>query len=73
METKENQIDNNGRSSDEHTLVNESVGNDTPKKKPKISPAKVVTISLIVSFGFLTVPLHPNRRKCNSYQHHETL
>lgn len=49
------------------TLVNESVGKDTPKKKPKTIPAKVVIISLMVSFGFLTLLLHPNRGEWNSY------
>jgi len=46
------------------TLVNVSVGNDTPKKKPNTTPTKVVTISLIVSFGFLRIPLHPKRCPC---------
>lgn len=40
-----------------HTLVNESIGNDTPIKKPKTTPIKVITISLIYSFGFLTKAL----------------
>lgn len=34
-------------------FVNESVGKDTPKKKPNIIPTKVVIISLIVSFVLL--------------------
>ena len=45
-------------------MVNVSVGNDTPKKKPNTTPTKVVTISLIVSFGFLRIPLHPKRCPC---------
>lgn len=36
-----------------YTLVNEIVGKETPRKKPKIIPRKVVARSLIVSFGFL--------------------
>lgn len=38
-------------------LVNDSVGKDAPKKKPKIIPAKVVIMSLIVSFVLLLLPL----------------
>lgn len=34
-------------------FVNESVGKDTPRKKPNIIPTKVVIISLIVSFVLL--------------------
>jgi cytochrome c oxidase assembly protein Cox11 len=45
-------------------LVKASVGNDTPKKKPNITPTKVVTISLIVSFGFRIIPLYPKRCPC---------
>lgn len=41
------------------TLVNESVGKDTPKKKPTTTPINAVTISLIVSFGFLKPLLIP--------------
>lgn len=41
-----------------HTFVNDNVGKDTPTKKPKTTPIKVVTISLIVSFGFLPAALH---------------
>lgn len=41
-----------------HTLVNEIVGKDTPKKNPNTILIKVVTISLIVSFGLLIIPLH---------------
>lgn len=43
------------------TLDNESVGNETPKKKPKIIPTKVVMKSLIISFGFL-IPLQIERK-----------
>lgn len=45
------------------TLVSESVGNDTPRKKPNTIPMKVVTASLIVSLGFRIVPLHPKKEK----------
>lgn len=36
------------------TLVNDSVGKDTPKKKPITTPTNAVMTSLIVSVGFLT-------------------
>jgi hypothetical protein len=40
-----------------HTLVNDKVGKDTPIKKPKATPRKVVKIILMVSFGFLPAAL----------------
>lgn len=52
------------------TLVNERVGNDTPKKNPSTTPTKVVIISLIVSFGFLIIPLQPKRGPCYTYWCH---
>lgn len=45
------------------TLV-DKVGNDTPTKKPKTTPTNVVTISLMVSFGFLLTAQQPRRSKC---------
>jgi hypothetical protein len=33
-------------------------------KNPKTTPTKVVTISLMVSFGFLLTALQPRRLKC---------
>lgn len=47
------------------TLVIDNLGNDTPMKKPKTTPIKVVTISLMLSLGFLLVELHSNRSKCH--------
>lgn len=41
-----------------------NAGNDTPIKNPKTIPTKVVTISLILSLGFLLVELHSARCKC---------
>jgi len=41
-----------------------NTGNDTPIKKPKTIPTKVVIISLILSLGFLLVELQPTRCKC---------
>nr|GMD54750.1 hypothetical protein Iba_chr11dCG1380 [Ipomoea batatas] len=38
-------------------FVNDSAGKVTPKKNPNTIPTKVVTTSLIVSLGFLTVEL----------------
>lgn len=46
-----------------YTFVNDNVGKDTPIKKPKTTPTKVVTISLILSFGFLEAALQPRRLK----------
>jgi len=43
-----------------------NAGNDTPIKKPKTIPTKVVTISLILSLGFLLEELQPTRFKCQS-------
>lgn len=43
-----------------HTLLNDRKGNDAPIRKPKKTPIKVVTISLVFSFAFLTKAL-----KCN--------
>lgn len=44
------------------TLVNDKVGKEAPKKKPKTIPAKVVKISLIVSFVLPIFPLHPESK-----------
>lgn len=41
------------------SFVNENVGKDTPIKNPKTTPTKVVTMSLILSLGFLTIELRP--------------
>lgn len=46
------------------TFVNDNVGKDTPIKNPKTTPTKVVTISLMVSFGFLPTALQATRCKC---------
>lgn len=35
------------------TFVIDSFGNDTPMKKPNITPTNVVTISLMLSLGLL--------------------
>ena len=40
-----------------YTFVNDNVGKDIPTKKPKTTPITVVTISLILSFGFLLTGL----------------
>lgn len=39
------------------TFVRESVGKDAPRKNPKTTPTKVVSISLIMLFAFRTWPL----------------
>ena len=39
------------------TFVRESVGKDAPRKNPKTTPTKVVSISLIMLFAFPTCPL----------------
>ena len=39
------------------TFVNDKVGKDIPMKKPKTTPTNVVTISLMLSFGFLLTVL----------------
>jgi len=46
-----------------HTLVNDKVGKDTPIKKPKATPRKVVKIILMVSFGFLPAALQKTKCK----------
>jgi len=38
-----------------------NAGKDTPIKKPKTIPTKVVTISLILSLGFLLAELYSAR------------
>lgn len=48
-----------------HTLINVSVGNDTPRQKPRTTPAKAAMMSLIVSFCFLIIPLHARIEKKN--------
>lgn len=52
-----------------YTLDKDSVGKDIPKKKPKIIPIKVVMKSLIISLGFLGVPLQFNRDQSHKYRH----
>lgn len=39
------------------SLVKDNVGKETPIKNPKTTPTKVVTMSLILSFGFLLTGL----------------
>lgn len=41
------------------TFVNERVGNDTPMKKPKSTPIKLVRIILVLSEGFILAILLP--------------
>lgn len=43
------------------TLVKDNVGKETPIKNPKTTPTKVVTMSFILSFGFLVTGLQPRR------------
>ena len=43
------------------TFVNDKVGKDNPIKKPKTTPINVVTISLMLSFGFLLTVLQSPR------------
>lgn len=52
-----------------YTLDKDRVGKDIPKKKPKIIPIKVVMKSLIISLGFLGVPLQFNRGQSHKYRH----
>lgn len=48
------------------TFVNEGVGKDTPIKKPKRTPTKLVRIILILSEGFLLAGLQPTTCKYNN-------
>jgi hypothetical protein len=41
------------------TFVVGNVGSDSPINKPRNPPKKNITISLILSFGFLLVNLQP--------------